>query len=102
MRIDHNGAVTNGRALSTDLYELTMMAGYYMSDMMAPATFELYARDLPPHRSFLIAAGLEQALEYLEGLRFSADDIRYLRGLPALAHVRADFFDDYLPSFRFS
>ena len=94
--------MTNGRALFTDLYELTMMAGYYMSDMTAPATFELYARDLPPSRSFLIAAGLEQALEYLESLHFSADDIGYLRGLPALAQVRRDFFDDYLPNFRFT
>jgi nicotinate phosphoribosyltransferase len=100
--IDHNGVVTTGRALFTDLYELTMMAGYYMSDMTAPATFELYARDLPPHRSFLIAAGLEQAVEYLEGLHFTADDIRYLRDLPALAHVRSDFFDRYLQEFRFT
>jgi len=60
-----------GRALFTDLYELTMAAGYYAADMMSRATFELYVRELPRHRSFLVAAGLEQALEYLEQLRFS-------------------------------
>jgi nicotinate phosphoribosyltransferase len=90
------------RGLSTDLYELTMMAGYYTAGMMLPATFELYARDLPPHRSFLVAAGLEQALDYLEGVRFSDRDIEYLRRLPVFEHVHRDFFDDYLANFRFT
>src|SRR5690349_19557145 len=88
--------------LSTDLYELTMMAGYYSAGMMNPATFELYARDLPPHRSFLVAAGLDQAVEYLERLRFSSVHIDYLRRLPVFRHVRPDFFDDYLARFRFT
>ena len=88
--------------LSTDLYELTMMAGYYSAGMMNPATFELYARDLPAHRSFLVAAGLEQAVEYLERLRFSSMHIDYLRALPVFRHVRPDFFDDYLARFRFT
>ena len=89
-------------ALATDLYELTMMAGYYSKGLMARATFELHVRALPPHRSFLIAAGLEQAVEYLEGLRFTSEDIAYLRGLPQFEGVRASFFDDYLARFRFS
>jgi len=88
-------------ALSTDLYELTMMAGYYTAGMDAPATFELYVRELPDNRSFLVAAGLDQALAYLEQLRFTADDIAHLRDLPALRGVRRDFFDEYLPRFRF-
>jgi nicotinate phosphoribosyltransferase len=88
--------------LSTDFYELTMMAGYYTAGMMKPATFELYARDLPPHRSFLVTAGLEQALEYLERLRFSERDIAFLRTLPALRQVRPEFFDEYLSRFRFT
>ena len=92
----------NGRALCTDLYELTMMAGYYVAGMRGTATFELYARDLPPHRSFLIAAGLEQALEYLERLRFSEQDIRHVRQLPGFDHLPIEFFDEYLPAFRFS
>jgi nicotinate phosphoribosyltransferase len=89
-------------ALSTDLYELTMVAGYYMAGLDTPATFELYVRELPSDRSFLVAAGLDQALEYLEQLRFTANDIAHLRELPALRGVRTDFFDDYLPRFRFT
>jgi nicotinate phosphoribosyltransferase len=89
-------------ALFTDLYELTMMAGYYTAGLEAPATFELYVRALPPRRSFLVAAGLEQALAYLEELRFTADDIAHLRRLPALRRVRREFFDEYLAGFRFT
>jgi nicotinate phosphoribosyltransferase len=88
--------------LSTDLYELTMTAGYYAAGLSMPASFELYVRALPPQRSFLVAAGLEQALDYLEQLRFDSDDIAYLRGLPSLKGIRADFFEEYLPRFRFS
>src|SRR5688572_27017173 len=94
--------MSHGGALSTDFYELTMMAGYYVTGVTAPATFELYVRDLPPNRSFLIAAGLEQALAYLEDLHFSADDIAHVRSLPGLERVPAAFFDDYLRRFRFS
>jgi nicotinate phosphoribosyltransferase len=92
----------NGRALSADFYELTMMAGYYTAGATASATFELYVRELPVNRSFLSAAGLEQALEYLENLRFATEDIEYLRSLPGLQRVRPEFFDEYLPRFRFT
>ena len=89
-------------ALSTDLYELAMMAGYHATGHLPLATFELYVRELPPNRSFLVAAGLEQALDYLEQIRFSDADIQHLRTVPALGRVRADFFDEYLPRFRFT
>ncbi|MBI4888067.1 MAG: nicotinate phosphoribosyltransferase [Acidobacteria bacterium] len=92
----------NSLALSTDLYELTMMAGYVTAGLTPRASFELYVRDLPRHRSFLVAAGLEQALDYLEALRFSEADIEHARSLPALQSVRGDFFDDYLRHFRFT
>jgi nicotinate phosphoribosyltransferase len=92
----------NHSALSTDLYELTMMAGYYRHGMTAPASFELFVRELPDHRSFLLAAGLEQALEYLERLRFEPAEIEYLRGLPDLQSAPASFFDEFLPGFRFT
>lgn len=92
----------NSLALSTDLYELTMIAGYYTAGLTPRATFELYVRDLPENRSFVVAAGLEQGLEYLEHLRFSDEDIAHLRRLPALQNVRGDFFDEYLPQFRFT
>jgi nicotinate phosphoribosyltransferase len=58
-------------ALDTDLYQLTMMAGYEAAGLTAQATFELYVRSFPPNRHYLVAAGLEQALEYLEHLRFT-------------------------------
>lgn len=89
-------------SLSTDLYELTMMAGYHACGLRAPATFELYVRDLPRNRSYLVAAGLEQALEYLETLHFSAEQIDYLRGVPMFEPVSRAFFDEYLPSVRFT
>lgn len=89
-------------SLSTDLYELTMMAGYHAAGLRAPATFELYVRDLPRTRAYLIAAGLEQALEYLEALRFTREQIDYLRGLPMFEPVAPAFFDEYLPSVRFT
>jgi nicotinate phosphoribosyltransferase len=92
----------SGAALATDQYELTMAAGYLAAGMTAPGTFDLYVRELPANRSYLLAAGLEQALEYLEHLCFSETDIDYLRGLPALQGVQREFFDDYLTSFRFS
>lgn len=91
-----------GPALATDLYEVTMMAGYYAAGMQAPATFELFVRQLPGHRNFLVPAGLEQALDYLEQLHFSAEEIRFLRDTPALQGIDAKFFDEYLPAFRFS
>lgn len=92
----------SGPALATDLYEVTMMAGYVAAGMTEPATFELYVRDLPPNRAFLVAAGLEQALEHLETLRFTAADISYLRNIPALRNAPPAFFDEYLAGFRFT
>jgi nicotinate phosphoribosyltransferase len=89
-------------ALSTDLYELTMVAGYRELGLEMPATFELYARRLPPDRSFLVAAGIEGAVDYLENLRFTSDEVRYLRDLPVFRNVAGSFFDDYLPRFRFT
>jgi nicotinate phosphoribosyltransferase len=89
------------RALLVDLYELTMAAGYFEHGMDFHATFELFVRSLPPERSFLVAAGVDDALDYLEHLQFSEDDVSYLRGLPAFRTVPDDFFD-YLKKFRFT
>ena len=65
-------------ALLTDLYQLTMLQAYLEEDMSEPAVFELFVRKLPPGRNFLIAAGLEQALEFLETLAFSEEEIAWL------------------------
>ena len=87
--------------LFADLYELTMAAGYIQTAFDARATFELFVRNLPPHRNFLVAAGLDQALEFLEHARFQATEIDYLRRHPAFARIDRAFFD-FLEVFRFS
>jgi nicotinate phosphoribosyltransferase len=93
--------LSSSRALLVDLYELTMAAGYFQQGLKINATFELFLRHLPPERSYLVAAGVESALEYLADLRFSGDDIGYLRSLDAFRRVPGAFFD-YLREFRFS
>src|SRR5438105_2906790 len=87
--------------LLTDLYELTMAAGYVQNRFNARATFELFVRHLPPRRNYLVAAGLEQAIDFLENVRFSSEDVSYLRALPFFRHVRSEFFD-YLSRFQFT
>ena len=65
--------------LLTDLYQLTMLQAYWRSAMSDLAVFEFFVRKLPKQRLFLIAAGLEQALQYLEELQFDAHDMAWLR-----------------------
>lgn len=88
-------------ALLTDLYELTMAAAYWSNQVTGTATFELYFRRLPSRRSYVIAAGLEQILEYICGLKFSRDQVDWLRRLPQFADVDTGFFD-YLSKFHFT
>jgi nicotinate phosphoribosyltransferase len=68
-------------ALLTDLYQLTMMQAYQASHMSEIASFEFFFRRLPPGRSFLLSAGLEPLLDWLEGLAFTAEEIDWLRSL---------------------
>ncbi|MGA9550121.1 MAG: nicotinate phosphoribosyltransferase, partial [Rhodomicrobium sp.] len=65
-------------ALLTDLYQLAMTQAYIEHGKTGTAVFEFFARKLPPSRGFLIAAGLEQALDFLEDFRFSSEDIEWL------------------------
>lgn len=88
-------------ALATDLYEIAMAAGYHHRGMTGRSTFELFVRKLPPRRGYLVAAGLQQAIEYLEALHFTPDEIAYLRSVPALARAPEEFFATFLPDFRF-
>ncbi|MGW0117931.1 nicotinate phosphoribosyltransferase [Streptomyces sp. NPDC003327] len=60
---------------ATDLYEVTMALSYLREDMRAPATFDLFVRALPPGRGFLVAAGLEPALDYLSRFRVGRTDV---------------------------
>jgi len=64
--------------LLTDLYELNMAASYMRRGMTGPATFSLFARRLPAHRGFLIAAGLEDCLAFLEAFAFTDADLAWL------------------------
>ncbi|WP_437760271.1 nicotinate phosphoribosyltransferase [Sorangium sp. So ce1389] len=89
-------------ALHTDLYQLTMAAGYFHRGMTSRvATCELFVRRLPRHRRFLVAMGLDRVVRYLEGLRFTDEQIAYLSAIPALADAMTPAFCDYLRSFRF-
>jgi len=93
--------IRENSGLLTDLYELTMAAGYFHTGFDARASFELFVRRLPQERNFLVAAGLEQAIEFAESVQFAAEDIEYLRRHPTFRHVGAGFYD-YLTHFRFT
>ena len=64
--------------LLTDFYQLSMLRAYLVEGLEQEAVFELFVRRLPPGRRFLVAAGLEQALEFLAGLRFEPAEIDWL------------------------
>jgi len=89
---------SNTSALLTDLYMLTMLQGFFHEGMEGPATYEFFVRDLPPERGFLLAAGLEQVLEYLETVRFSEQELAWLA---STERFDQDFVN-YLGRFRFS
>lgn len=85
----------------TDLYELTMMAGYYASGMAnRQATFELFVRKMPANRAYLIYAGLEQVIGDLLRLAFSPEQIAAIRSLPAFRDVDPSIIN-WLGSQRF-
>lgn len=85
-------------ALLTDLYELTMMQGYHHYGMHHRAVFDMFFRRQPFDGGFSVFAGLDDLLQALENLRFSPEDIEYLRGLKLFD----DAFLDYLRDFRFT
>ncbi len=83
--------------LLTDLYQLTMLDSYFRSGLLGTAVFELTVRALPPERGFLVAAGLEQALAYLEALAFTAEELAWVA---ASGRFGAGFVD-HLAGLRF-
>mgnify|MGYP000257944323 CR=1 FL=1 len=91
---------TNSRNLTllTDLYELTMMQGYFKNPTNQTVIFDMFYRVNPCGGSFAITAGLEQMIEYIENLHFSPEDIDYLRSL----HIFEEDFLEYLSNFKFS
>lgn len=91
----------NETPLNTDFYELTMAAGYFQEHHDAWGSFDLFVRRLPANRNFLVVAGIRQALNYLQELRFTDEEIDYLRKQPAFQHLDAGFFE-YLREFKFT
>jgi len=85
-------------ALLTDLYQLTMLQAYFDGGMAETASFEFFVRKLPAQRNFLVAAGLEQVLDYLEALRFSDAELEWLAACGRF-HRR---FVDGLATLRFT
>jgi len=67
-----------GHALATDLYELNMAASYLHRGMTTRATFSLFVRKLPPGRGFLVAAGVDDCLDFLESFRFEQEELEWL------------------------
>ncbi|MFD1564500.1 nicotinate phosphoribosyltransferase [Haloarchaeobius amylolyticus] len=83
--------------LFTDLYELRMMQAYYRQDHNPTATFSLFTRSLPSNRGYMLAAGLEQAIHYIENVSFGDRAIEYLTELGF-----DEEFLDYLENFEFT
>lgn len=84
--------------LLTDLYELTMMQGYFDTQENETVVFDVFFRDNPSHGGYSVMAGLEQVIEYIKNLHFSYEDVDYLRGLGMFSE---DFLH-YLSGFHFS
>jgi nicotinate phosphoribosyltransferase len=82
----------------TDLYELAMAASYFEQNMFAPATFSLMVRQYPPKRSYLVCAGLDPLLDYLESFHFRPDDLEYLEQ----TSLFPDKFLQFLEKLRFT
>ncbi len=85
-------------ALLTDLYQLTMLKGYWEYGMHETAVFEFFVRRLPRNRNFLLAAGLAHVLDHLEGLRFESDELEWLGDQPGFPPA----FVDWLADLRFT
>ncbi|MGA3288981.1 MAG: nicotinate phosphoribosyltransferase [Candidatus Bathyarchaeia archaeon] len=84
-------------SLFTDFYELTMCASYFDNKNFEPATFDLFIRRLPENRSYFLIAGLEEALQYLQNIKFTEEHLSYLKK----QGFKEDFLD-YLCGFRFT
>ncbi len=84
--------------LLTDLYELTMMQGYFENQTNETVVFDVFYRTNPSGGAYAITAGLEQVIDYINDLHFDTDDIEYLR---STGFFREEFLN-YLSGFRFS
>jgi nicotinate phosphoribosyltransferase len=94
--LDKSGAQES--ILLTDLYQLTMLQGYFDQGMEETAVFEFFVRKFPRQRNFLVAAGLEQALCFLENLRFTPEELDWVSGHGSFRPA----FVRYLETLRFT
>jgi nicotinate phosphoribosyltransferase len=95
--------------LATDFYQLTMGASYFQDNLAHHrpeaddvAVFELFVRKLPKNRNYLIFAGLEQVIHYLQNAKFTKKTIDFLRKKEVFKNIDSSFFDTYLPKFKFN
>ena len=88
--------ITDHLTLLTDLYELTMMQGYFKTGNQNVVIFDAFYRTNPDNGGYAIFAGLAQIIDYIERLRFDASDISYLRSLG----IFEEDFLEYLRTFR--
>ena len=95
--------------LATDFYQFTMGAAYYQDNLENNreekddiAIFDLFVRKYPKNRNYLIFAGLEQAIYYLQNAKFTQKIIDFLRKKEVFKNIDSSFFDEYLPKFRFN
>ena len=91
-------STTQNLTLLTDLYELTMMQGYFKNPVQETVIFDAFYRTNPCGNGFAIAAGLDQVINYIKNLHFSEEDISYLRSIG----IFDEDFLEYLSSFHFS
>jgi nicotinate phosphoribosyltransferase len=89
--------VEENLSLFTDYYELTMCAAYFDNKNFEPATFDLFIRRLPENRSYFLFAGLQEALQYLQTVKFTEEHLAFLG-----KHGFRDDFLDYLRGFKFT
>ena len=89
---------SNNLTMMTDLYELTMMQGYFFEGNNDTVVFDVFYRKNPSGSAYAIACGLDQVIDYIKNLSFSYEDIDYLRGLGIF---KEDFLS-YLAGFHFS
>jgi nicotinate phosphoribosyltransferase len=105
MKMPKSGFVNEeNMAEVTDWYEVTMGGAYFTNSYKDKLNFELFVRKLPERRSYLVSAGLEQAVYYLQNMKFSEDYIGWMKAQPEFENSDDGYFKgffDYLRNFRF-
>ena len=84
---------TMNLTLLTDLYEITMMQGYFKTNNHDVVVFDAFYRSNPCNGGYAVCAGLEQVIDYIKQLRFSDEDIEYLRSLSMFEEDFLDYLD---------